>query len=132
MLYSFGIGVLAYYAMLAAIGFLVNCQAVEGSIMTFVVICFVGAYLVRSYSQLVFRLAMGLGIAAVVVLLAGYFLLPVVSKTGIVWVAVIAAAIVYAATRRFWFRRYIRRRDGSVPFPPFGMEFLRWVAVFGL
>lgn len=132
MLYSFGIGVLAYYAMLAAIGFLVNCQAAEESIIAFAVICFVGAYLVRTYSRFVFRMAMGLGIAATVLTVGVYFLLPLVTKSGIVWVAVIAAAIVYAVTRRFWFRRYIRRRDGSVPFPPFGIEVMRWIAAFGL
>jgi len=75
---------------------------------------------------------MGLGVTAVVILLAGYFLLPVVSKTGIVWGAVIAAAIVYAATRRFWFRRFVRQRNGFRPLPPFGNEILRWVAAFGL
>ena len=131
MLYSIGIGVLAYYAMLAGIGFLLNCQAAEESIIAFAVLSFVGAYLVRTYSRFVFRMAMGFGIAATVLTVGVYFLLPLVTKSGIVWTAIIAGAIVYIVTRRFTFRRFIRR-NGFAPAPPFGIEFMRWVAAFGL
>jgi len=79
-----------------------------------------------------YRLAMGLGIAVTVLLIAVYFILPIVTRPAIIWIAVILGAIVYVITRRFIFRRFIRRRDGSVPFPPFGIEWTRWVAALVL
>lgn len=132
MLYSIAAGIATYYACLALIGVLVNCQAAEGTLIAFAVVCYVGAFYVRSYSTFVHRLAMGLGIVATVLLVAVYFILPIVTRPAIIWIAVILGMIVYFITRRFLFRRYIRRRDGSVPFPPFGIEWTRWVAALVL
>ena len=132
MLYSIAAGIATYYACLALIGVLVNCQAAEGTLIAFAVVCYVGAFYVRNYSRFVYRLAMGLGIAVTVLLIAVYFILPIVTRPAIIWIAVILGMIVYFITRRFLFRRYIRRRDGSVPFPPFGIEWTRWVAALVL
>ena len=132
MLYSIAAGIATYYACLALIGVLVNCQAAEGTLIAFAVVCYVGAFYVRNYSRFMYRLAMGLGIAVTVLLIAVYFILPIVTRPAIIWIAVILGMIVYFITRRFLFRRYIRRRDGSVPFPPFGIEWTRWVAALVL
>lgn len=132
MLYSIAAGVATYYACLALIGVLVNCQAAGVTLIAFAVVCYVGAFYVRNYSSFVYRLAMGLGIVATVLLVAVYFILPIVTRPAIIWIAVILGLMVYFVTRRFLFRRYIRRRDGSIPFPPFGIEWTRWIAAFVL
>ena len=132
MLYSIAAGIATYYACLALIGVLLNCQAAEGTIIAFAVVCYVGAFCVRSYSNFVHKLAIRLGIITTVLLVVIYFVLPIVTRPAIIWIAVILGIIVYFTTRRILFRRYIRRSDGSIPFPPFGIEWMRWIATFVL
>lgn len=133
MLYSLLVGVIAYYAILFGVGVLVNAAAIEGTLITFAVICFIGAYLARS-SRFVRRMACWLGGISTSLVLARWILLPVLQGTGQIWVTIIgvfAGIACYISTRRYWHRRYLRRdKDNKRPAPPFGREWVRWVIAF--
>lgn len=134
MLYSILAGVLAYHAVLFGIGILVNTIAIEGSLIAFTALCLVGGYFARS-SRFVRRLAYGMGGIVATLVLAEMLILPILQGSGNVWVtiiAVFAALACYIATRRYWYRRYMRRDRQSRlrPAPPFGQEWARWVILF--
>ena len=134
MLYSTAAGFACYFIIVFTVGVLVNTAAIEGSLIAFGVICFLCAYLVR-YSKLVFRLAMGLGSVVSALLVAQWFLLPILAETGNVWPSIIALFVglaVYLWSRRPVHRRYLRRdpKTGKRPAPPFGREWCRWVFAF--
>ena len=134
MLYSALIGIAIYYATLFGVGVLVNSRAIEGTLIAFAAICFVGAYLARN-SRFVRRLANTLGGIATVLVLAELLLLPVLQGSGNVWVTIIAVFsgfACYIVTRRYWHRRFLRRdrQSGRRPAPPFGKEWTRWVIAF--
>lgn len=134
MLYSALVGVASYYAILFFVGVLVNSIAIEGSLIALAAICFCGAYFARQ-SRFVFRLANTVGGVALALLLASWFLLPILRGTGNVWVtiiAVFAALAAYVGSRRIVHRRWLRRdrRTGERPAPPFGREWCRWVIAF--
>ena len=136
MIYSIFAGVAIYYATLFIIGVLVNTVAIEGSLIAIATIAFIGAYFARQ-SRFVLRLATTIGGIAVGLLVASWFLLPILQGTGKVWVtiiAVFAALAVYVGSRRVVHRRWLRRdcRTGERPAPPFGREWLRWVFAFVL
>lgn len=134
MLYSFLVGIVTYYSILFGIGVLVNSRAIEGNLIAFAVIAFVGAYLARN-SRFVRRIANTLGGIATVLVLAEMFLLPVLQGSGNVWVTIIsvfAGLACYVRTRSYWHRRYLRRDKQSRcrPAPPLGKEWTRWVIAF--
>ena len=136
MLYSILVGVVGYYAVLFLIGVLVNSIAIEGTLIAFAAMCFVGAYFARN-SRVVSRIANTLGGVAVLLLLGSWFLLPTFQRTGNVWITIIAVFLgvaAYIGSRRVVHRRWLRRdrQSGNRPAPPFGKEWCRWVIAFVL
>lgn len=134
MLYSALLGVASYYAIIFMIGVLVNSVVIEGSLIAFAAVCFIGGYFAR-HSRVVFRLANWLGGIATALVVASWILLPILQGTGKVWVtiiAVFAALAAYIGSRRIVHRRWLRRdrRTGERPAPPFGREWCRWVIAF--
>lgn len=134
MLYSIFAGVAGYYAILFFVGVLVNSIAIEGSLIALAAVCFIGGYYARR-SRFVSHLANTVGGVATGLLLASWFLLPILRGTGNVWVTIIAVLIgvaAYIGSRRVVHRRWLRRdRDsGQRPAPPFGREWCRWVIAF--
>lgn len=134
MLYSVLVGISTYYAMIFGVGVLVNSRAIEGTLITFAILAFGGAYLARN-SRFVRRLANILGGIATILVLAEMFILPVLQGSGNVWVTIIAVFsgfACYIVTRRYWYRRYLRRdrQSGRRPAPPLGKEWTRWVIAF--
>lgn len=128
MLYSLLAAFVCYYAILFVIGILVNAMAIEGSLIVLAVICFIGAYLTRIYSKVVFRMTMSIGIVATTLLVAIWVLLPILAGNGNVWLrilSIVAGLVVYIATRRHIFHHYLHR-----PAPPFGREWCRWLFAF--
>lgn len=128
MLYSIAAALMCYYGIMFVIGVLVNAMAIEESLITLAVVCFIGAYLTRAYSRLVFRFAMAIGIAVTTMLVAIWFLLPILAGRGNAWVTIIAifaGFAVYVATRHHIIR-YFRRMTA----PPFGREWCRWLFAF--
>lgn len=133
MLYSLLAGVTTYYVILFAVGVLVNLQAIQGELIAFAAICFIGAYLAHS-SRFVRRMANWLGGIAASFFLAQLILLPILQGSGNVWVTIIAVLVgfaCYVRTRFYWHRRYLRRdeQSGCLPAPPFGREWARWLIV---
>ena len=134
MLYSILLGFATYYLVVFFTGVLVNTAAIEGSLITFAVLCFLGAYLTHRYSRLVHRLAMTAGIFVTTLLVAKWFLLPLLTLTWVSILATILGFAVYVWSRRLVYRRYFRRNrtTGARPAPPFGREWCRWVFLFVL
>ena len=132
MLYSCMVGFAVYYVVLFVIGVLVSAMAIEGDLITLAVIGFIGAYCVRNYSRFIHRLAMGVGIAATIVLLVIWVILPMLAGSTDKWlviVSVIAGLVMYLATRRPIFRHYTVHPDGTPAAPPFGREWCRWLFI---
>lgn len=132
MLYSAMVGFMTYYAVLFVIGVLVNTIAIEGELLTLAVIGFIGAYLVHNYSRFVYRMAMGVGIAASVFLVGIWVLLPIVAGSTTTWLiifAVFASIAVYVTTRPSIFQYYMTRNTGSPAAPPYGREWCRWLFI---
>lgn len=137
MLYSIAVAIAYYYATLFLIGFMVKAIAIEGALIVLAALCFIGACLVRRYSKLVFRLALGVGVFATTLGLAQWFILPILAGSGTLWVKLIAISfgiVVYLFSRLIIYirlfrrNRYTRRR----PAPPFGREWCRWLLFFVL
>lgn len=131
MLFSVLAALLCYHGILFLVGALVSAAAIEGSLITLAVVCFVGGYYARS-SVWVRRLCGWIGGIAIALVLATWIVLPIFQGTGDTWViitSVIVAVIIFVASRiRFygrWFRR--NRSTGHLPAPPFGWEWARWL-----
>ena len=134
MLYTVLVAFATYYLILFAVGVLVKAIAIEGELIAFAAICFIGAYLVRNYSRFVFRLALGAGIAVTVLLVGIWGLLPILSSSGHTWVLIIAVVtglVMYFYTRPRIYRHYTRRDPVTriQVAPPFGREWCRWLFI---
>ena len=133
MLESILAGFAAYYVVLYIVHLLVGMNAINGTLIAFAVMCFIGAYFARS-SRFVHRMAMILGGISVALALVAILVVPLLQGSGTGWVvtlAILAGIIVYAVTRRFWYRRLFRRDDeGNLPEVPFGREWVRWLIFF--
>lgn len=136
MIYSVLAGVISCYAILFVVGVLVNTVAIEGSLIAIATICFIGAYFAR-HSRFVLRLATIIGGIAAGLVLASWFLLPILQGTGKAWItiaAIFTALAVYVGSRGPIHRRLLRRNceTGVRPAPPLGKEWLRWLLAFVL
>lgn len=134
MLILLSAGFAAYYAVLALVGLLLKFHAIEGSLIAFSALCFVGAYFARS-SKLVRRLCTWCGGIAATIIIITWIILPVIGGSGTNWVKLVAAITGLLISLRFSFfiwKRYFRRHDGIRPAPPLNQEWLRWVLLFGV
>ena len=93
MFYTTIVAFATYYLILFAVGVLVKAVAIEGELIAFAALAFIGAYLVRNYSRFVFRLALGAGIAVTVLLVGIWGLLPILASSGHTWVLIIAVVV---------------------------------------
>lgn len=130
MIISIISGVICYYALVFTTGILVNSMAVEGSLITVAALCFIGAYFCRHY-RVLHRVCITLGAGATALLLGAWFLLPLLTMKWVIIASVLFGVLMYAISRRWMHRRFLRRnRSGVRPAPPFGKEWARWVFAF--
>ena len=121
-----------YYIIIGVLGIFLSMTPIMGTFLGFGVLCLVGGYFARSSRQ-VSRLAYWIGGVCIAIFALAEFILPVFQgqKTLVIIIAVCCGIAVYIITRRFTFRRYVRRRDANgtviTPAPPRGKEWLRWV-----
>ena len=125
-------GIAVYFIIIGIIGTFLSLTPVMGSFLAFGILCLVGGYFARS-SRTVSRMAYWVGGVCLAIFALSEFVLPVFrsQNTLVVIIAVCCGIAVYALTRRFTFRRFVRRRnsDGEVvvPAPPHGKEWMRWL-----
>lgn len=134
MLILLSAGFAAYYTVLALVGLLLKFHAIEGSLIAFASICFVGAYFARS-SRPVRRLCLWCGGITATITIITWIILPVIGGSGTNWVKLVAAITGLLVSLRFslfiW-KKYFQKVDGERPTPPFNLEWLRWVLLFGV
>ena len=133
MLLSFLAGFATYYAILYLVFLLTGINAIQGTLIAFAVFAFIGAYLARN-SRFVHRLGLILGGISAALAIVAIMVVPHIQGCGTSWIVMIAilvGIIVYAITRRFWYRRLFRRdKEGKLPEVPFGKEWIRWLIFF--
>lgn len=123
-------GIACYYALVFTTGVLVNSMAVEGSLITFTALCFIGAYFCR-HQKVLRRLCNTLGGGATSLLLGAWFLLPLLTMKWVIIASVLFGVLMYAISRRWMHKRFLRKNSSGVrPAPPFGKEWARWVFAF--
>ena len=125
-------GVIFYYLLLSIIGVLVKSLALQGTLVVFAVVCFIGGYLARS-SRFVSRMAYWLGGITTAIWVIQVLLLPVLTATTVAVICVLFGLAMFVVSRRPIHRRLLRRdRNGNRPAPPFGREWCRWLIAFAL
>lgn len=127
MLYSILVAFICYYAIKFIIGILVNSMAFTVTLIILAVACLVGFCLTRKANRLLHRFLLGMSLWFIAFFIGYWIVHPIVP--GAVWVtllSVLCCLILYIATRRYFFRRYIKREDGTKPAPPLKKEWLRW------
>ena len=135
MLYSILVGILFYHAILAIAGVITSTTVLDIIIIIFEALCFTVAFFAhKKKRKLLFRISMVLGLSGFILLPVFWLINPVMpAKIRLTFLAVMAGALVYIATRRLVFRTYLYKdTGGKKPSPPVKIKWYRRVLAFVL